>query len=159
MRTDTYYCKRYGVNCPTTINNWVGGDPYVTWFANTLIFLAAIALAALILWYFLAYRRRKFCFNCLENGNRVRTRYSYDGQPACKDHWNERDMDDEAAYQCPKHGDSLLKEKRGGVTIDICSHGCVFLDNGELQEIVSSARSSGTSTGQALGFVIGSTLN
>jgi hypothetical protein len=154
MSYDEYMCEYYGENC-TSYKNWVGHDSVLTWVVNILILLAVLGLVAWLAWYFLAYRRRPFCSDCLEQDERVRAKYSFDDQPVCGGHWDQRDMASEEVYSCPKHHVELLKEKHGAVTIDICPSGCVFLDDGELDSIKSSARQSGASSGQFIGVAIG----
>jgi hypothetical protein len=144
--------------CHRTIGNWVDYDSTLTWGANVIILLVVISLVYLLFWYVFSYRRRPFCVDCLEQNKKVRTRSVYEGEPVCTFHFDQREMNDESTYECPKHGTALEKVKHDDVTIDQCEEGCVFLDDGELSRIVASARTSGHAAGQTIGTAVGMSI-
>src|SRR5689334_7609768 len=100
MYDENYDCMYWGENCKTTINNWVMHDSALSWMANIFILLVALGLVWLVAWYFLAYRRREFCVDCLEAGVNTRTKYYFDEEPVCQHHWHEREMASEEVYTC-----------------------------------------------------------
>jgi hypothetical protein len=148
-----FFPERSG--CIKNIGNWVGYDPVITWIVNILIGLAALGLIWVLVWYLFFYRRRPLCVDCKKGRGKVRTKFSYKGDSVCSYHWSKREMAAEPEYKCPKHGVPLMKECHDGMIIDCCPKGCVFLDDGELEQIQDIARSRGQSSGQATGTLIG----
>lgn len=151
----TYPDCSYYENCPTTLSNWVADSGFLSWSVNVFIVLATIGTIWWGVWFCFVYLRRPFCADCNEVGDRTRAKYQNDGHDVCGFHWDKRDMAKETVYKCPEHQVDLEKVKYEGVTIDRCPHGCIFLNNGELEELQGIAVSSGQTTGMLLGIAIG----
>ena len=152
---ETPECRYYGENCGVSLDNWVMGDWFLSCLANFAIALVAAGILVWLIWFLFFYLRRDLCVDCFNGGKNKRTKYSYRGTPVCYYHYGERQMAGESTYLCSKHNVPYDKQRRSGITIDICPEGCIFLDDGELATLESVARSSGQSTGMVIGMAIG----
>jgi hypothetical protein len=148
-------CDSSWESCSYGLSGWLDGNPYLSWTANSII----VAIVFVLLWYIFSYLRRPLCVDCEQAGRRKRTKYMYDNHSVCRSHWYERKMAAEQKHKCPKHSVLMQKIQEDSDVIDVCPHGCVFLDDGELNNIKSRARSSGQSSGQVIGIAIGSAIN
>jgi len=147
------YCDYYGT-CQPTIWNWVYNSPLLTIIAYVVILAIVLTLVFFTI-NLVRSRRQPLCVDCLEYGTRKHTPYHYSDLAVCEFHYREREMADETTYLCPKHNVAFKKRRREGVTIDVCPHGCIFLDDGELEDLEEVAKESGRSSGQMLGLAIG----